>query len=91
MLRIDFLDKTDLRISGRLVEGNDEEVRLFVVQHKPSSNLVVDLSEVTFVDSKGEEVLLWLHRNGARFRADSSYALDVCERLQLTTSKCTQF
>jgi hypothetical protein len=87
LLRIDLLDPNILRISGRLVEGSSEEVRLFVDRHKTSSNLVVDLSEVTFVDSKGEEALLWLKHHAASFRSDCAYALDVCERLRLSIAK----
>lgn len=85
LLRIDLLDAGTLRISGRLVEGDGEEVRQIVGQHRDSSNLVVDLSEVTFVGATGEQLLLWLGNRGARFRSDSAYALDVCARLHLTT------
>jgi hypothetical protein len=67
------------------VEGSREEVRQFLVKREVPSNLVVDLSEVTFVDARGEEALLWLNQNGARFRSNSAYSLDVCERLRLTT------
>jgi len=46
--------------------------------------LVVDVSEVTFVDGVGEDVLAWLGRIGAEFVAESSYARHVCEGLQLS-------
>ena len=49
--------------------------------------IVVDVSEVTFVDDVGEQVLTWLGRAGAKFLADSSYARDVCERLHLPKSR----
>jgi len=45
--------------------------------------LVVDLTDVTFIDSVGEEVLSFFGRFGAEFAASTSYALDVCERLHL--------
>ena len=45
--------------------------------------LVVDLSEVTFIDVTGEKVLSWLGRMGAEFVTQNSYSRDVCERLNL--------
>jgi len=45
--------------------------------------LVIDLTEVVFVDAVGEEVLSFFGRLGAEFVAPTSYSLDVCERLHL--------
>lgn len=45
--------------------------------------LVVDLTDVTFVDSIGEAALSFFSRLGARFVAEDAYTLDVCERLGL--------
>ena len=45
--------------------------------------LVVDLTEITFIDSVGEEVLVFLGRFGAEFVAQTSYTLEICERLHL--------
>jgi len=49
--------------------------------------MVVDLSEVTYVDRAGEEVLCWLGQLGAKFTADNAYGLHVCERLHLGIAK----
>jgi hypothetical protein len=43
--------------------------------------LVVDLTQVTFVDSVGETVLPLFGRLGAEFIAENSYSLGVCDRL----------
>lgn len=86
MLRIDLLSTAVLRMSGRLAEGSREEVEAFVGSHEPLPNLVVDLSEVTYIDRGGEDLLSWLGRRGARFAADSTYAHHVCERLRLSMS-----
>jgi hypothetical protein len=83
MLRIDLLGTTNLRMSGRMAEGCREEVEAFVGSHGALPGLVVDLSEVTFVDRAGEEALRWLSLLGAKFTADNSYGLHVCERLHL--------
>ena len=36
-----------------------------------SKALLVDLNEVTHVDSEGQRLLSWIHQQGAQFRADS--------------------
>jgi hypothetical protein len=86
MLRIDRLDTAVLRMSGRMTEGCREEVESVVGPHQLLTNTVVDLSEVTYIDHEGEELLRWLGQCGARFTAGSSYALHVCERLHLRMS-----
>ena len=87
MLRAEFEDATNtltLRMEGRLVGAFAEEVRKLMGRCRISRKLVVDVSEVTFVDMIGEHVLVWLGRIGAEFVADSSYPRDVCERLHLS-------
>jgi anti-anti-sigma regulatory factor len=39
--------------------------------------LVVDLTDVTFIDSVGEETLSFFCRFGGQFVAETSYSLDV--------------
>jgi hypothetical protein len=87
MLRIDLLGTATLRMSGRMAEGCREEVEAFVGSHGALPGMVVDLSEVTYVDRAGEEVLCWLSHLGAKFTADNSYGLHVCERLRLSIAK----
>jgi hypothetical protein len=45
--------------------------------------LVVDLTDVTFIDSVGGRGNIVFARFGAEFAASTSYTLDICERLQL--------
>jgi hypothetical protein len=49
--------------------------------------LVVDLTDVTFIDSAGEAVLSFFSRLGAKFVALDAYMLDVCERLHLALAR----
>ena len=49
-----------------------------------------DLSEVFYVDSKGEEVLRWLSSRGAKFITESAYGKDVCNRLRLERVEACQ-
>jgi hypothetical protein len=86
MLRVEIHDASNatwLLVEGRFVAAYAEETKTMVMRCKLKSKLVVDVSEMTFVDAAGEEILLWLGCMGAQFVANSSYALDVCQRLHL--------
>ena len=86
MLRVEVHDASNTtwpRVDGRFVGAFAEDTKAMVVRCKLPSHLVVDLSEVTFVDAESEEVLLWLACIGALLVANSCYALDVCEKLHL--------
>ncbi len=86
MLRVEIHDASNatwFMVEGRFVGVFAEETRTVVVRCKLKSKLVVDLSDMTFADGAGEEVLLWLGRIGAQFVGNSSYAVDVCQRLKL--------
>ena len=71
------------RLEGRFTGKEAEEVRTLVTRCDSNLELVVDLTDMLFVDAIGEEVLLLANRLGARFLAETSYSRDVCERLQL--------
>ena len=61
-----------------------EEVKQLIVLH--TAEVVVDLSDVTFADAAGEEALRCLRSLGAKFVAEQTYALPLCERLDLPVS-----
>jgi hypothetical protein len=46
--------------------------------------LIVDLTEVSYIDSVGEQLLKWLASVGALFVAGNVYAIAVCDRLGLS-------
>jgi len=87
MLRAEF-NRGDqglsLKLEGRLVGAWALQVKSIVVKHFVPNGLLVDVSEVTYVDSVGEQLLVWLGGLHAMFVAETCYARDVCERLQLT-------
>lgn len=86
MLRIEFQkgsNTTTMRIEGRFVGTFADNARLLLTRSPVPSRLIVDLSEMTFVDEIGEELLSWLKWIGVTFAADSAYSRDVCERLHL--------
>jgi anti-anti-sigma regulatory factor len=87
MLRVecdDMGDTVTLRLEGRLVGEFAKDARDLVTRCKIPLRLVVNLSDLTFVDAVGEEVLMWLARIGGEFIAENCYPLHVCERLHLT-------
>ncbi len=86
MLRMQFYELPDsirMRLEGRFVREFAEHARTLIGRSVVPSNVIVDLSEVSFVDAVGEEVLLWVKGIGAKFAAESAYARHVCECLQL--------
>ena len=92
MFKIEFQEAghvLTMRMEGRFVAQHAEQTRDLFTRCKPSMSLVVDLSDVSFVDAQGEEVLLWLGKLGSQFWADSAFSLDLCERLHLPlATKC---
>ena len=71
------------RLEGRFTGKGAEEVRTLVTRCDSNLQLVVDLTDVMFIDTIGEEVLSFVKKLGARFIAETSYSRDVCERLSL--------
>jgi len=71
------------RLEGRFTEKGAEEVRTLVTRCDSKLELVVDLTDLMFIDAIGEEVLLFVKRLRAQFIAETSYSRDVCERLRL--------
>lgn len=86
MLRIETQEIDDAlicRLEGRLTGEGAEQLRSLVTRCGSNSELVVDLTEVMFIDAVGENVLSFTKKLGAEFVADTAYSLDICERLQL--------
>jgi len=86
MVRVEFHDqnnRTTMRIEGRFVGHYAEDVRSVVLSKKVLGRLVVDLSDLSWVDQTGEEVLGWLASIGCSFLSGNAYSSYVCERLSL--------
>jgi len=87
MLRAEFDRRSNgltLKLEGRLVAAWAVQVKSLLSRHFVPNGLLVDMSEVSYVDSVGEQLLLWLRDLQAEFVAESCYARDMCERLHLT-------
>jgi hypothetical protein len=90
MLRVELKDAGNtvaMRLEGRFVGLFAEDTRDLLTRCKIPLRLVVNLSEVTFVDAVGEEVLSWLARIGGEFVAENCYPLHVCEYLHLPIAR----
>lgn len=77
------VDILTFKLEGRLSGERAEQVRTLVIRSNAEMKLIVDITELMFVDALGEEVLSFLKRLGAQFLAETAYSLDVCERLHL--------
>ena len=90
MLRVDMHNSDHiviLKLEGRLTCEGADHVRTLATRCPAQMRLMVDLTDITFTDSVGEEVLSLFGRFGAEFVAETSYALDICERLQLPLAR----
>jgi hypothetical protein len=83
VITIQTVDILTIKLEGRLTGERAEQVRTLVTRSNTEMRLVVDITELMFVDGLGEEVLSLLKRFGAQFLAETAYSLDVCERLHL--------
>ncbi len=72
-----------LKLAGKLAGDWAGEARHLVTKDVVPKGLIVDLTDVSYVDSLGEEFLKWLASVGAVFVAGNVYAVAVCERLRL--------
>jgi hypothetical protein len=90
MLRVEIHDSANslsLKLEGRFTGDDAENTRTLITRCREGMRLVVDLTDVTFIDSVGEEVLSFFGWFGAEFAASASYTLDVCERLHLRLAR----
>jgi hypothetical protein len=77
MLRVETklsVDTLTFKLEGRLTGEGAEHVRTLVTR-SGEMRLVIDLTEVMYIDAVGEQVLSLLHRLGARFIAETAYSL----------------
>ena len=73
-----------LKLEGSLVADWAEQARSMVTSDILPKGLIVDLTDVTYIDSVGEELLIWLASVGARFVAGNVYAIGMCDKLDLS-------
>jgi hypothetical protein len=78
-----------LKLEGKLVADWAEQARCLVTKDVLPKGLIVDLTEVSYIDSVGEQLLKWLASVGALFVAGSVYAIVVCDRLRLSPMRRT--
>ncbi len=87
MFRAEILwmaDGPTLKMAGRLAGEWAAEARRLVTTDVVPKGLIVDLTEVSYIDPAGERLLSWLSSVGAVFPASNVYATAVCERLGLS-------
>ena len=79
----EFANGPTLTLEGRLVGEWAEQAKSLITNNSVSKGLIVDLTEVTYVDSVGEQVLNWFKSIGAAFIGKNIYVDGLCERLEL--------
>jgi len=73
-----------LKMKGEIHRRWAEQARALITKDAIPAGLIVDLSEVSYVDSAGERLLKWLADIGAIFVAGDVYTLNICDRLHLS-------
>lgn len=73
-----------LKMEGKLVGQWAEQAKRLVTTDVVPKGLIVDLTEISYVDSAGERLLSWLGSVGAVFVDSNVYAIAICERLGLS-------
>ena len=69
-----------LKMKGTLDRDWAAQARSLVRKDVIPAGLLVDLTEVSYIDTAGEDLLKWLASMGAEFTVDDIYAVHVCER-----------
>ena len=72
-----------LKMEGNLVGQWAEEARSLLTSGPVPKGLIIDLTDVSYVDSVGEKVLSWFASVGASFMAKAVYSASLCEQLEL--------
>jgi len=72
-----------LKMEGRLVGPWADEAKSLVNNGSVPKGLIIDITDVSYVDPVGEQALRWFASIGALFAAKAVYARLVCEQLQL--------
>ena len=71
----DSANDSSLKPEGRFTGDDAENTRVLITRFRDGMRFVLDLTDVTFMDSAGEEVLSFFGRFGAEFAASTSYTL----------------
>ena len=90
MLRVEIHDADGsmvMRLYGRLTGEYAEQIRMLVTRCNPETRLVLDLTDLIFVDAAGEEALAAFGQQHGEFVAETLYAKNLCERLQLPIAR----
>src|SRR5258707_4363046 len=69
------------RLTGCSVEELTTNWRINRQDRSPTESCIVDLSEITSIDKDGEQVLLMMIRDGAKFVATGLYTKHLLESL----------
>jgi hypothetical protein len=85
--RTDDGEELTLKIEGQFEGPGVNEIWAIVLRpDSPQLRLAIDIHDLTFADPEGEQILLWLHRMGARFCGGGSYSHLLCDRLGIPLS-----
>jgi anti-anti-sigma regulatory factor len=75
------LFKLEGKLAGSWVEVMEQSWRQAVAD-SPGRPFVVDLTAITYIDTRGTQLLTEIHRNGAELRASSCLTKCIVEEIE---------
>jgi hypothetical protein len=80
---LDAANGPTLKMRDRLVVGWAEQAKALITTCSVRKGLAIDLTDVSYTDSVGEQVLSWFKSIGAASEAEASYPLASATGLAL--------
>lgn len=76
-----------VKVEGRLVGLWVDELRTVLLRHSPLGAVKLDITDVSFVDDRGEQLLIWLYRIGGSFCEGGVFSDFLFSRLGIPTER----
>lgn len=80
---------TTIKLEGRLSGPWVDEFELtwFRLADSPPTQIVIDISEISFADAEAVKLLQWMCRQGAALKGSGCMCADLVERIKRASSE----
>jgi hypothetical protein len=78
-------EATRIKLEGKLAGpwvGELERAWRSAAEGRPAAEIILDLSDVTFIDAEGRKLMAWICRQGARFHTSGCMTRWIVEQIQ---------
>lgn len=77
----EFTFRLEGKVSGPWVDELERSWYAVTAQ-TPGGHILIDLSEVTFIDAEGKKLLSWMYEQGADFRCSGCMTREIIEEIK---------